>query len=347
MMLVGSLPAESSESALRQAAGLFGDMVAALPDGETGPRASWSRYEKTTLTSPDIEPIPGQDPSASPGRSLFGKRADRIRPGVTRIRWETWPRIDDAIESHRLLCRLRAEGVIPPGVRLQVGLPFPYSANASRFREPADYLIAEAAYIDLAVRELGRLFATVPADDLAIQWEAASEFLLLQGVFPFTRFDTAPAWERFAGAVRQLAGRVPGQALMGFHLCHGTEPQWPMHEPRDLSLLVQAANYAVAKAGRPVDWLHLAGPPLLRSQDELFYRPLAGLVPGAARVFLGIVLPADGADGIRRRAETAAHYLDGDFGVAFYCGLGRQAGADGPAAMREHARSVREYLQQR
>ena len=32
----------------------------------------------------------------------------------------------------------------------------------------------------------------------------------------------------------------------------------------------------------------------------------------------------------------------GDFGVAMYCGFGRQPGADGTETMREHARVVRE-----
>jgi hypothetical protein len=37
---------------------------------------------------------------------------------------------------------------------------------------------------------------------------------------------------------------------------------------------------------------------------------------------------------------TASRYLS-DFGVAMYCGFGRQPGADGPQTMREHARVVR------
>ena len=41
LLLVGSLPSDSTEGALRAAAGFFGDLVFALPDGETGPRAGW------------------------------------------------------------------------------------------------------------------------------------------------------------------------------------------------------------------------------------------------------------------------------------------------------------------
>ena len=105
-------------------------------------------------------------------------------------------------------------------------------------------------------------------------------------------------------------------------------------------VVVRMANFAVAHSGRSVDWLHLAGPRYLRSEDRSFFRPLADLELGDARVFLGIVLPIDGIAGLRRRRDTASRYLSG-FGVAMYCGFGRQPGADGTETMREHARVVR------
>ena len=50
-------------------------------------------------------------------------------------------------------------------------------------------------------------------------------------------------------------------------------------------------------------------------------------------------LPADSTEGALRHA-TAARYLP-DFGVAMYCGFGRQRGRDGTETMREHARVAR------
>ena len=49
--------------------------------------------------------------------------------------------------------------------------------------------------------------------------------------------------------------------------------------------------------------------------------------------------------GAPRRAQgpTAAKYLD-DFGVAMYCGFGRQPGRDGEETMREHEETVRALL---
>jgi hypothetical protein len=99
------------------------------------------------------------------------------------------------------------------------------------------------------------------------------------------------------------------------------------------------ANCAVAESGRPVDWLHLAGPRYLRSEDERFFRPLQDLDIGDTRVYLGIVLPLDGVPGLQRRHTTASRFLD-RFGVAMYCGFGRQPGQDGMETMREHRRTV-------
>jgi hypothetical protein len=108
-----------------------------------------------------------------------------------------------------------------------------------------------------------------------------------------------------------------------------------MYEARDMSVLVRMANYAVANSGRTTDWLHMAGPRYLRSEDESFFRPLTGLRTGDARIFLGIVLPLDGEPGLRRRQATAAKFLP-DFGVALYCGFRVQPGSTPEQAIREH-----------
>ena len=147
------------------------------------------------------------------------------------------------------------------------------------------------------------------------------------------------AWERFARPVSRITRHIPDEAFVGYHLCYGTFPSWPMYEARDMELLVKMANFAVENSGRVVDWLHLAGPRDLRSRDERFFAPLAGLNTPDTRVYLGIVLPVDGGEGLRLRHATASKYLD-DFGVANYCGFGRQPGEDGMETMRAHRRAV-------
>jgi hypothetical protein len=87
LLLVGSLPAESTEEAFRAGAELFGDMVFALPDGETGPRAAWVSYEREQLTRPNPDVVVLQETESPTGRPrhayetpVFG-----IREGVTEL----------------------------------------------------------------------------------------------------------------------------------------------------------------------------------------------------------------------------------------------------------------------
>ena len=340
LLLVGSLPAASSEEALRAGGDLFGDLVFALPDGETGPRVLWAAYEGATLLAahPDIEVVVD---GGRPPRHVGELPVLAVRDGVKELRFERWPRIDDAIESYGLFRQLREQGVIPEDVRFQVALPFRTSTSPTFQRSFShDFPIVAAAYEELFAREIKRLTAAIPPEDLAIQWDVCWEVQDLEGVISWMDDD---AWDRFAEPVTRITRLIPEETLVGYHLCYGTFGGWPMYEARDLELLVRMANYAAGHSGRQVDFVHLAGPRDLRSEDDRFFEPLLGLNVPDTRVYLGIVLPVDGADGLRRRHATASKYLD-DFGVAMYCGFGRQPGQDGTETMREHRRVVEEVV---
>jgi hypothetical protein len=343
LLLVGSLPADSTEHAFRAGAELFGDLTFALPDGETGPRAAWVSYERERLCRPHPDVVVVQETESPTGfpRHAYETPIFAVRDGVSELHWDTWPRIDDAIASYATFADLREQGAIPAGLRFQIGLPFPASAlNAFKSEPAVNYPIAARGFEELVAKELPRLLAAIPPEDLAIQWDMAYETQDIEGVLAWTEGD---AWQRFAGPVTRLTRLIPEEALVGYHLCYGTFPEWPMYETQDMSVLVRMANHAVAESGRVVDWLHLAGPRYLRSEDERFFAPLRELEPAAARVFLGIVLPLDGVSGLRRRHATASRFLK-DFGVAMYCGFGRQPGADGSETMREHRRVVTEVV---
>ena len=72
-----------------------------------------------------------------------------VREGVDELHWDSWPRIDDAIASYAVFRALREEGVIPAGLRFQIGLPFPSSAlNAFKADFARDYPIAARAFED-------------------------------------------------------------------------------------------------------------------------------------------------------------------------------------------------------
>jgi len=337
LLLLGSLPADSTEHAFRRGAELYGDLVFALPDGETGFRQMWIAYDGETL----VRNNPG-----------FELTSDKAAGRAPRHQWETpqykltgdsvhferWPRIDDAIESYETFMELRADGVIPAHLRFQVCLPSIECLSLVAFtrQEPHEHRIMVDGFGDLYERELPRLLAAIPHEDLAIQWDCALEAHQIDGVGPYFKSGL----DGFIAEVRRIAPLIPEDVLFGYHLCYGTFGGWPMYEARDFGTCVRMANAVVSAAGRPIDWFHLAGPRIFRSEDEDFYRPLTDLDVGDARVFLGLVLPADGEEGLARRHATASRFL-ADFGVAMYCGFGRQPGEDGEETMSEHARVVR------
>ena len=166
LLLVGSLPADSTDSALRAAAGFFGDLVFALPDGETGPRAAWVGYERERLVRPNPGVVVVQETESPTGipRHAYETPVFGIRPGVTELHWDSWPRIDDAIAGYRVFSALRERRRDPrASLRFQVGLPFPSSAlNGFKADFAADYPVAERAFEDLVARELTRLTAAIP-----------------------------------------------------------------------------------------------------------------------------------------------------------------------------------------
>src|SRR3546814_8069649 len=70
-----------------------------------------------------------------------------------------------------------------PISRFMVALPTPFAPMMS-FIEPGSFEAIEPLYGAAMRRELNEVLAAVPADQLAIQWDAALEFAVLEGVFP-------------------------------------------------------------------------------------------------------------------------------------------------------------------
>ena len=118
---------------------------------------------------------------------------------------------------------------------------------------------------------------------------------------------------------------MPSGAELGFHFCFGDDEHGHFAEPGDSRSLVDLANAVVARLDRPLDFLHLPVP--AAAAGEAWFAPLADLALGPGTdLYLGLVHPADGAPGARRRIEAARRHVDG-FGVATECGWGRGGAA--------------------
>ena len=330
--LVGSAPFGTAEEMFRTAAAHLGARLKRLPDGEVGERDSWIKWQHARIgRSPQFrlaEIVPVYVP-APPYELVDGATSAEA------IELPDLGYAGAAIDSFETFRELTEEGVIPPGTRFQVGLPTPLSV-ASAYIVPASRDPFEAAYTRALGGELERIVAAVPAAKLAIQWEAAVEFALLEGLFPSHLGDD------MAGAIAQriagLVDLVPAGVEAGIHLCYGDSGHKHFCEPADTGHLVAVANGASARARRSIDWIHMPVPK--ERDDEAYFAPLADLrlKPGC-ELYLGLVHTTGGIAGTRRRIAAAERVVR-DFGIATECGFGRRPPDTIPDLFRQHVEAA-------
>ncbi|AMM22326.1 hypothetical protein AX769_09680 [Frondihabitans sp. PAMC 28766] len=323
--LVGSVNLPDAEAVFRAAAEHLGDHLARIPDGEVGERFYWIQFQTFRF-----DETPGLVRVGEPGfaiRDLFDVRPFAL-DGTVEADELVFPDLgyaEAALESYATFARLRDEGVIPSGVRFQVSLPTPV-AVVGAFVQQADKAAVEPAYERALFGELRHILDGIPHQDLAIQWDTALEFALLE--LPRDTGFGLEAWfepvldgvvER---ALRQLAS-VPPPVQVGFHLCYGDVEEAHFVQPIDAGHLADVIRGIVAGATRHIDFFHLPVP--IERDDVEYFAPLAAVLPdlpAATDLYLGLVHHQDGAEGAQRRIAAASTVLP-HFGVATECGFGR------------------------
>jgi hypothetical protein len=336
ILLLGSLPFGSSREALETVAGILGDRISRVPDGETeGERPLWILCQQSVLANhPDLEPVPRQerdpDADAPKGSGLQRKKRPphyRVRAGAVNkelsfgpLGYAQW-----ASASYAIFKQLKAQGRIRSDCRFQVCLPTPLVLLAALV-EPSSHAQIEPAYERRLNDEIKAVAAAIPPTELAIQWDVAHEFAILEGLTQVYFIDERLHFDQEKSTVIdrlvRLGSYVPEGIELGYHLCYGDYGHRHFVEPKDTSILVQTANALARRVARRIDWLHM---PVPRDRsDEEYYLPLRDLKlqPGTD-LFLGLVHYTDGIEGTKRRMRTAAKFVP-DFGVAAECGLGRR-----------------------
>ena len=238
----------------------------------------------------------------------------------------------EAIASYATFRNMKAAGKIRPDVKFQVCLPTPI-APTTIFVFPEDQSKLEPCYEAAMLAELDDIVAAIPAAELAVQWDTAIEFAILEGIFPHALRD--PEAEIVARLAR-LGNHVPANVELGFHLCYGDSGGRHFKEPEDTSKLASVANGIVKSLRRDLNWLHLPVPK--ERSDTTYYRALEDLkLHPRTELYLGLVHADDGAEGTRRRIFAALNHVP-QFGVATECGCGRRK----PDALGELMRVHRE-----
>ena len=93
------------------------------------------------------------------------------------------------------------------------------------------------------------------------------------------------------------------------------------------------ANAFAEHSGRRVDWLHI---PVLDRSDDAYFEALADLEPRGAKIYLGMI---HNMDRFAKRHAAAKKYLS-EFGLAAYCGLGRESPSELPVRLEEHLKAA-------
>lgn len=335
-LLVGSVNYDDAETTMRVAAELLGDRLRRIPDGEVGKRFHWIMFQPDVIgRAGGIERI-GDEPIPFPAG--IDARGLRIGEGVDAASIEL-PALGYAAaarESYAVFTRLRTEGAIPDGIRFQVSLPTPLAVISSFFHGD-DRAAIEPVYTAAILRDLEEILAEIPHEDLAVQWDVASEMGIIERAAGYGA--VMEAWwpgDPFDGLVSRLSAlvdAVPNGVEVGVHLCYGDAGEKHFFEPTDAANLVRYANAVVAASGRSLTWLHLPVP--IDHDDEAYFAPLADLAP-VSELYLGLVHREDGAEGARRRIAAATAYVTA-FGVATECGIGRAPAGSTEGILRTHA----------
>jgi SAM-dependent methyltransferase len=327
--LAGSVPLGSAEEVFRRAAGALGDRLRRIPDGETGPRSDWILWQYPVFCSrPQFVVGPPGDATYRTLPKL------RLRPGDTAsdVTFDSLGYAETALASYGLFARLKRDGVIPSHCRFQVCLPTPL-APVSAFVDPEFQAVLEPVYERALLDELAQILTAIPADQLAIQWDARAEFAMLEG---FT-----PAWfSEVRGGVLErllrLARHVPTGVELGFHLCYGDEAHGHFVELHDSHKLVEIANALSASLSRTLNWVHMPAP---HADASEYLAPLGALaLQRETELYLGLLRLGDTVEDAQERIAAAYHHVRG-FGVATDCGWGR-GGSEAVDGLLELHRAV-------
>jgi len=334
--LVGSVPLASAADVFRAAAEAIGPRLARIPDGETGERLGWVAFQLDVFGAhPSFEPEPPAGELQPGGTDAVGYRRGvyQLKAGVdpTELTFGDLGYAAAALASYATFAELKAAGLVGASTRFQVSLPTP-RAPLIRCVTEVEVEAVLPAYRAAMLRELARVCAEVPSDELAVQWDVAREIGLLEGVFP-VQFEGDPLTVVTESLV-ELGDAVPSQVPMGYHLCYGDFGHRHFVQPKDLGLVVGLANRVAAELSRPLNWLHV---PVPRDRDDAdYFAPLQALrLPPETELYLGLVHATDGLTGARRRMRTAAAYRE-RFGIGTECGLGRRDPDTIPALLALH-----------
>src|SRR5204862_3869254 len=131
--------------------------------------------------------------------------------------------------------RLREDRGIAKGTRFQVSLPTPHSRGYLYGSGPARQTYCRV-YERALLKALASIAKTIPAPDLAIQWDVCQEVLAFESYFKDRPADYKSQTFAMLG---RLGDAVPAGVELGYHLCYGSPADEHLVQPKDAAILVE------------------------------------------------------------------------------------------------------------
>jgi hypothetical protein len=293
-----------------------------------------------------------QSPSLVPATSLDAADGDyeqlpqlRLADGVDPedMSWPDLGYADAYLASYATFAALRDEGVIPVGVRFQVEYPTPLASIGS-YIVPEQQQALLGSYERAMFADLGRLLAAIPHGDVAVQWDVAVEFGILEESFVP---GGSQAFDPIVAGLVRCVDQVPADVPAGLHLCYGDYGHQHFKQPESLALQVRVLNAVTAAARRTVSFVSFTVPQYQR--DEGYFAPLAGLTANPDTELNFALVPYHLEDQAQGTTDEQVRFIDAAlaaspggaraWGICTECGMGR-AGQDEIAGLLDLHREI-------
>lgn len=213
-LLVGSVPLGDTREVLRYCSEGLRGLLRSLPDGETGERNYFVKFQ-----ADKFPPIM---------RSKFVDNAPAARVQLTREQIESGQSMlknmdletgydEAAIESYDIFKQLRDEGVIEKHVKFQVSMPTIANVIGVLIQEDFRPLV-EPVYEKALFKSLRRIQDRIPHEDLAIQIDLGMDMAYWENkVFQPWFAERTHVVDYIVGMISQVCPDVD----LGIHYCYG------------------------------------------------------------------------------------------------------------------------------
>ena len=334
----GSVNLPDAETVMREIAVRVPVGVLRIPDGEPGDRGNWIMFQMQKFQRmPTLVPAAVGLAVGDYGQRPQLRLADGVGPGE--VEWPDLGYAEAYLDSWAVFSRLRDDGVIPAGVRFQVEYPTPTAPISFVVADQQETLLE--SYAAALFADLGRLLAAIPHDQVAVQWDVAVEFAILEGGIPGVGPQSLGA---IVARLARCIERVPEEVPAGLHLRYGDAGHQHFKQPESLALQIRVLNEVTAAARRPVSFASFTVPQ--NERGSAYFGPLRELQASPETELYFALVPYHPADQPPGTTAEQVRLIDTclpgasdgarEWGICTECGMGRAERAEIAALLDLH-----------